>query len=103
MASAETTSAGISSATAAATSDLPLAVGPKRPMTPSATKALADELELVLRHAGPAKVCLRAPVATFELGEHADHRRGRRLCDPPKPLELLLAPRGLEPRLVPRA
>src|SRR3954470_6250003 len=44
MASAETTSAGISSATAAATSDLPLAVGPNRPMT---TTALGrDEREL---------------------------------------------------------
>src|SRR3954451_21820181 len=36
MASVETTSAGISSATAAATSDLPLAVGPNRPMTSTA-------------------------------------------------------------------
>src|SRR3954468_6395407 len=36
LASAETTSAGISSATAAATSDLPLAVGPNRAMTSTA-------------------------------------------------------------------
>src|SRR6185437_12777720 len=33
MASADTTSAGMRSATAAATSDFPLAVGPKTPMT----------------------------------------------------------------------
>src|ERR1700749_4036625 len=44
MASAEITSAGISSATAAAMSDFPLAVGPNRPMTSTASGRSEREL-----------------------------------------------------------
>src|SRR3954470_18865826 len=102
MASAETTSDGSNSVMAAATSDFPLAVGPKRPMTRSATEALADELELLGRQARPAEVCLHAAVTTVELGEDAGHRGCRSLRDPPEPLELLLRLGGLEPLLVPR-
>src|SRR3954470_1887088 len=100
MASADTTSAGISSVSAAPTSDFPLAVGPKRPMTSSATESRAHELELLVRHAGPAEVVLQAAVAPFELAEDAGHRRRRRLRDPLQPLELLVALRGREPGLV---
>src|SRR6188472_1442690 len=103
MASAETTSAGISSLRAAATSDFPLAVGPKMPMTRSATETRADELELLVGHAGLAEVGLDAAVALLELGEHADHRGSRRLRHPPESFELLVGLGSREPRLVPRA
>src|SRR5438067_12033363 len=97
MASADTTSAGISSVSAAATSDFPLAVGPKRPMTSSATASRPHELELLVRHPGHAEVVLQAAVATFELAEDPRHRRCRRLRDPLQPLELLAAPRRRQP------
>src|SRR6185369_6490541 len=102
MASAETTSAGISSVSAAATSDLPLAVGPNSPMTCSATKPRADEPELLVAYSRRAKVRLDAAVAVVELREHSSHRGCRCLRDAAQPLEVLLALSPREPRLVPR-
>src|SRR4029077_10464512 len=102
MASAETTSAGISSVSAAATSDLPLAVGPNSPMTCSATKPRADEPELPVAYSRRAKVRLDAAVAVVELREHSSHRGCRCLRDAAQPLELVFARRPREPRLVPR-
>ena len=49
-----------------------------------------------------AQVPLDAAVAALELLEDAGHRGGRRLRDPLQALELLLAARRREPRLVPR-
>src|SRR5215475_8879284 len=92
----------MSSVSAAATSDFPLAVGPKRPMTSSATEARADALELVARHAGGAEVLLHRAVAPLELGEQADHRRGRRPRDALQSLELFVALCRGEPALVAR-
>src|SRR5262249_20498891 len=100
MASAETTSAGISSLRAAATSDFPLAVGPKMPMTRSATETRADELEILVCHAGREEVRLHAAVVPLELGEHADHRGRGRLRNALEPFELLVALGGCEPFFV---
>src|SRR5579884_202668 len=102
MASADTTSAGNRSAIAAATSDLPLAVGPNSPTTSSGTEPRADEVELLVARPGRTEVGLDAAVAPLELLEHAPHGRGRGLCDATEPLQLLLALCGGEPRLVTR-
>src|SRR5215470_13020043 len=74
MASAETTSAGISSATAAATSDFPLAVGPNKPMTGTALGDGERELRAGERHRRRARDCYRDDVALSGVAGEVDRR-----------------------------
>src|SRR5690349_5969255 len=102
MASAETTSAGMRSAIAAATSDLPVAVGPKRPMTRSATKPGTHALQIGVDHPDRAEKARHATVAALEHGEKPAHRLCWRLGDSSQALALPFRLGGREPFLVPR-
>src|SRR4051812_10996063 len=92
----------MSSATAAATSDLPLAVGPNRPMTSSANEPCSGPAELVLRHTRRPKVALYAAVAALQLCEDAAHRLRRSRGHLMHALGLLLGLGCSEPRVAPR-
>src|SRR5580765_8330235 len=100
MESADTSSAGIRSASACATAVLPEAVGPKIART-SVTQPRAGAVELVLGQARVAQVGLHAAVTALELLEDAPDRLGRRLHHAFQALELLLGLRLGEPLLVP--
>src|SRR4029077_292833 len=90
MASAETTSAGIRSVTAAATSDFPLAVGPNRPMTSTALGRGERELRAGEGRRGRAYDGDRDDLAGSGVAAEVD--RGIAAC--PAAQELGLGPAG---------
>src|SRR5687767_2420286 len=102
MESAETIPAGICSASASATAVFPEAVGPKIARTRLFTQSRACELQILVREAARAQEALHAPVATFELLEHVDHRLRRCRGDPADAFLLRLRPGLGQPDLVPR-
>src|SRR3974377_2147743 len=102
MASAETTSAGMRAAIAAATSDLPLAVGPKRPMTRAVTAPRADALEVVVAYAYRSEKGLDAAVTSLQLRENAPHRLRRSRGNLVHARELFFGCCGSKPGVVAR-
>src|SRR4029077_2568138 len=97
MASAETTSAGIRSATAAAMCDFPLAVGPNRPMTSTASGRGERELRAGEGRRGRTGYGARDEVAASGVPAEVDRRVPAR----PTPKELRLgAARTLDQHLL---
>src|SRR5215208_1617009 len=77
MESAETSSAGIRSAIASATDDLPDAVGPKMPRTRSANEALADPHDRLVGRAARAEVVLHRAVPPLDVADRVLDRLRR--------------------------